>query len=180
MADQFLEIDPDIEEPPSLTFVREYWWRKRGSRDMPSRREILPSDMKPYLPYVVLADVIDKGRDFRYRLIGSRLQDFFAGNPTGQLMSENLAPFGKETIEKTIQGYASAIHRRAPIRLRGSGSFFKQGAKLFDAMLTPLSDDGREANMIFGTFVFVWEKPEIFRPRADDEDEAPLEQALRA
>jgi hypothetical protein len=180
MADQTLEIDPAVEEPPSLTFVRDYWRRKRGARAMPSRADIVPSELKPCLSYILLADVVGKGKDFRYRLIGSRLQDFFAGNPTGRLMSETLAPFGRETIDMTIRGYAIAVERRAPTRLRGSGSFFAQGAKLFDAMLTPLSDDGRDANMIFGTFVFVWEKPSIFADRAGDNDEAPLERALRA
>jgi hypothetical protein len=156
MAKPDIELDPAIEEPAVLAFVRDYWWRQRGDLAMPRRKDISPSDMKPHLPHILLADVIDGGRDFRYRLVGVELQRFFAGNPTGKLMSQALAGFGVDTVEATLQMYRAAIQRAAPLRVRGSGAYFAQRAKLVDALLTPLSNDGVHANMIFGTFTFVW------------------------
>jgi len=173
------DIDPKAPEPPLLAFVRDYWQATRGKRDMPSRRDVVPSDMKAHLPHILLADVVDHGKDFRYRLVGSQLQVYFAGNPTGVLMSETLAAFGGETVKQTLRVYRTVVNRRAPVRVRGAGSYYAQGPKLFDALLAPLSDDGVEPGMILGTFVFEWDRHlEFTRPRADDHDEAALELAL--
>ncbi len=72
-------------------------------------------------------------------------------------MSESLAPFGAQTAMRTIQTYATVITRRAPLRIRGTGALFAQDAKQFDALVAPLSDDGRTVNMILGTFLFEWD-----------------------
>jgi hypothetical protein len=173
------EWDPDIEEPALLAFVRAYWQRRRKEAAMPRRGDIAPAELKRYLPSILLADVVDGGRDFRYRLVGSDLQRHFAGNPTGKLMSEALVPFGPETVARTVDAYRQVIERRAPLRIRGDGALFSQSAKLFDALLTPLSDDGRTINMILGTFAFVWD----FRVAANvpgvvEPDEKALEAAL--
>lgn len=157
MATLDVEYDPDREEPALLTFVRGYWQRQRGAAAMPRRQDISPSQMRAHLPHILLADVVGGGEDFRYRLIGSDLQRYFKGNPTGRLMSEALQPFGNDTMTRTIQTYAGAVARRAPLRIRGSGALYAQSAKLFDALLCPLSDDGRTPNMILGTFEFVWD-----------------------
>ncbi len=173
-----IEIDPAVAEPPALAFVRDYWTRRRGARAMPGRGDINPSDMKPYLPHILLADVIGNGDDFRYRVVGSRLQDYFAANPTGLLMSAALAPFGADTVNQTLGAYRMAVARKGPLRIRGTGAYFAQGSKTFDALLAPLSDDGADVNMIFGSFAFTWDREfaDADRSRAT---EAELQQALR-
>jgi hypothetical protein len=177
MAEASVEIDPVGKEPELLTFVRDYWDRLRGARAMPGRMDIVPWDMKAHLPHVLLADVIGGGTDFRYRLVGSQLHRYFAGNPTGKLMSETLSGFGKETVDRTIHTYATVATRKSPMRIRGAGTLFAQGPKLFDAMLTPLSDDGVTVNMIFGAFVFMWDKGFEFA-RGSDLEERELERVL--
>jgi len=179
MTDSDIEFDPAVREPSQLAFVREYWRTQRGAASMPRRRDIAPADMKAYLPHVLLADVLRSGEDFRYRVVGSQLQRYFAGNPTGMLMSDALMAFGAESVSRTIQVYRTVIERRAPLRIRGAGSIYSQNAKMFDALLTPLSDDGENANMVLGTFVFEWdfartrERNKIVEP-----DEAALAKAL--
>ena len=61
-----------------------------------------------------------------------------------------------------------------PLRIRGSGDWFSQGAKTFEAILAPLADDGARVNMIFGAFVFDWDMAR----RAPYE--SPLASALKA
>lgn len=171
MAKDDVRIDPVTAEPELLAFVRDYWQRRRGQRAMPGRLDILPFDMKPHLPSILLADVVDGGRDFRYRLVGSHLQRYFDGNPTGKLMSESLGVFGPDTVNRTLDVYRGVVARRAPLRASGAGAFFAQEPKHFDALLTPLSDDGATVNMIFGTFQFVWRKvSEPFRPGPDESE----------
>lgn len=181
MTEADVEYDPDIEEPQLLAFVRSYWQTQRGAAEMPRRQDIAPSAMKSRLPHILLADVVNRGEDFRYRLVGSELQRYFKGNPTGRLMSEALVPFGPQTVQHTIDTYAAAVARRAPLRVRGTGALYGQNAKQFDALLAPLSDDKGVANMVLGTFLFEWD----FRAASPlagmiEPDEAALARALHA
>ena len=130
---------------------------------MPARADISPAQIKPYLPHILLADVVDEGSDFRYRLVGTSLQPFFLTEPSGKLMSETIAPFGEDTLKATLDAYRGVVGHRAPMRLTGSGSWFGQDPKQFDAFLAPLSDDDATVNMILGTFVFVWDQDHQFR-----------------
>jgi hypothetical protein len=59
------------------------------------------------------------------------------------------------------------MERRAPMRLTGSGSWYGQNPKYFDALLAPMSDDGEAVNMILGTFIFVWDREHQFRVPLD-------------
>ena len=162
-----VEIDRTTDWPRALSVVRDYWLDKRGSRAMPSRSNISPAQLKAALPYILLADVIEGGVDFRYRVVGTSLREFFFSEPSGKLMSEALAAFGEATVSATIQSYRNTVERRAPMRLTGSGSLYGQEPKHFDALLAPLSEDGERVNMILGTFVFVWDHEHKFRPPLD-------------
>jgi hypothetical protein len=177
MGGPSVEINPSVPEPDLLTFIRNYWDKQRGPRAMPSRMDIMPWDMKAHVPHVLLADVIDGGKDFRYRLVGTQLQNYFSGNPTGKLMSEALASFGPDAIQRTILTYAKVAADKKPMRIRGAGAIYAQSAKFFDALLTPLSDDGKNVNIIFGAFVFEWDRKAEFR-RGRDVDERELERLL--
>ena len=163
-ASSQLELDRQDEWPSVLAFVRDYWEAKRGSRAMPARNDISPAQLKTQLPHILLADVVDDGADFRYRLVGTNLREFFRAEPSGKLMSETLATFGAATLSGTLEAYGMALARRAPVRLTGGGSWFGQNTKLFDAYLAPLSDDGRTPNMVLGSFVFEWDRDQQFQP----------------
>ena len=162
-----VEIDRTTDWPDVLSSVRDYWQEKRAGRSMPSRGDISPAQIRTQLPHILLADVIEGGKDFRYRLVGDRLVQFFHSDPTGKLMTEVIAPFGDETTRATLASYRRVVERRAPVRLTGSGSFFGQDPKHFDAFLAPLSNDGATVNMILGTFVFIWDPAHPFRPPSD-------------
>jgi len=178
VTDQDVEFDPADEEPQLLGFVRTYWENRRGSSAMPRRSDIVPSDMRAHLRHILIADVVEGGRDFRYRLVGTELQRYFAGNPTGKLMSEALAAFGTSTVSRTIATYRTVVERRAPLRIRGSGALYNQSAKTFDALLAPLSDDGEMPNMVFGTFLFEWNLDATLPKMGREPDLAALTRAL--
>ncbi len=161
-----VEIDRSADWPNVLSFVRDYWLAKRGARSMPSRSDISPAQLKSQLPHILLADVIDGGLDFRYRLVGTELRRFFFAEPSGKLMSEALTPFGQATVEATLATYRSVMDRRVPVRITGAGAAFGQEPKLFDAYLAPLSGDAATVNMILGTFIFEWDHEHQFRAPA--------------
>src|ERR1700744_5611987 len=93
-----VEIDRPDDWPAVLAFVRDYWQAKRGARVMPGRNDISPAQLKVQLPQILLAHVVDGGDDFRYRLVGTRLLQFFQDEPSGRLMSEVLSSFGKDAV----------------------------------------------------------------------------------
>jgi hypothetical protein len=152
-----IEFQPPTDEPALLAEVRSYWMRKRRDHGFPGRKDIAPADIKKWLPQILLAEPVNGGEDFRYRLAGSKLREWFPSEPTGKLMSDVLAPFGARTVEKTIEVYGSVLTLREPLRIRGDGAWYGRPARYFEALLTPLSDDGGTINMIFGTFDFLWD-----------------------
>jgi len=158
-----VDFNPGIPEPPLLAALSRYWSAKRGDRPMPGRFDIVPGEIRYQLTHVLLADVVEGGADFRYRLVGSGLHRSFPQVPTGKLMSEALAPFGEATVTGTIAAYRQVVTSRTPSRLRGAGALYGQDPKYFDAILLPLSDDGETVNMIFGGFFFDWDRDGAYR-----------------
>jgi hypothetical protein len=170
---QSVEIDRSADWPNTLSFVRDYWLTRRGGRSMPRRSDISPAQLKAQLPHILLADVIDGGADFRYRLVGTELLRFFYAEPSGKQISKVLAPFGEATVEGTLASYRGVMERRAPVRITGAGAWYGQEPKLFDAYLAPLSDDDVTINMILGTFVFEWDREHQFRQPLDPRQGGP-------
>lgn len=154
-ADVIVEISPVSLDHAVLRDVKAYWDARRGTRRMPERGDIRPADIKLLLPQVLLADVLDE--DFRYRVVGSRLQPYFPVEATGKLFRVALAPFGDATIAATLSAYRTVVDMRAPLRVKGPGHHFAQESKFFEAILLPLGDDDR-VTMVFGAFEFDWER----------------------
>src|SRR3546814_17700910 len=81
----------DVIVEPELREIYHYWSGKRGGRCYPTRADIRPEEIKRLLPFVLLLDVLDEGRHFRFRLVGP---DAASGiDPTGKLLHE-AAPGG--------------------------------------------------------------------------------------
>jgi hypothetical protein len=141
-----------------LAAIHSYWESKLRGRRMPSRADIVPAELKAQLPHILLADVLEDGRDFRYRVLGTRLTRYFPESATGRTFTDALAPFGAATVAGTISVYRSIVREREPILIKGPGEYYHQDAKTFEAVLMPLSDDDLHVTMIFGTFEFELKK----------------------
>jgi hypothetical protein len=76
--DLTIEFDPVCFTRVGLGAVQSYWDSKRRGRSMPSRADIRPDELRDWLSQLMLVDVIDGGRDFRYRLLGTKLTTFFS------------------------------------------------------------------------------------------------------
>lgn len=74
--------------PPALREGLAYWDRARGARSMPARAEIEPRAIVRILPNLMLLDVLREPLDFRYRLVGTRIDHYAADRYTGKRMSE--------------------------------------------------------------------------------------------
>jgi hypothetical protein len=75
--------------PDEIQALYRYWDGKRGTRLMPSRADLDPAEMVPYLPSILLVDVVADDRLYVYRLVGTREVRMRGKDPTGQAVMEH-------------------------------------------------------------------------------------------
>ena len=150
----YSEIDPKNLTHPTLAFLRSYWDEKRGARLMPSRKEIRPSDLRSHLGYVLMIEAIDDCADFRYRLIGTLVTQYFLTDATGKTVSESFAHHGTAAVKGVTALLRKTARDCIPMRSYGDANWLQQGLESFEAIYLPLSDDGKTCNMILHAFVF--------------------------
>ena len=90
----------------------EYWKSKRAGTTLPGRAAISPHEMRPWLGNLLLMDVVEEGRDFRYRLHGTQLVQLFGADLTGRLVSalgvpdvDRLLAEGRRVVESRDAHY---------------------------------------------------------------------------
>ncbi|HEV2550045.1 MAG TPA: PAS domain-containing protein [Stellaceae bacterium] len=108
-----MEWDPSLERdaPEPIRFLLAYWTELAAGRAMPLTTEIDALALRPALGYIALLDVVDGGRDFRYRLYGTILAAVAGFDMTGRLTSEHKA-------SPHITHFYMASHRAALTRGR--------------------------------------------------------------
>ncbi len=137
---------------PVNLFGFDYWKRQRGSRSMPSRRDIDPAEITKILPHVFLLDVQQSPLDFRYRLIGTKMDEHMTQRYTGQWMSEipHQAP-----PSRIWANCRRVVVERLP--LSGDTPYVGRNKEFLttEDLIMPLSDDGETVDMLFVTVGFV-------------------------
>ncbi len=102
---------PGRDTPEPIRFLLAYWTDLAAGRAMPGMGEIDALSLRPALGYIALLDVVDGGRDFRYRLYGTILAAVAGFDMTGRLTSEHKA-------SPHITHFYMASHRAAVTRGR--------------------------------------------------------------
>ncbi|WP_341705282.1 PAS domain-containing protein [Ferrovibrio sp.] len=77
----------DCPEQP-LAHALSHWLAIRGDADLPPVSAVSPFDLRPALGFILLIDVIDDGRDGRFRLYGTKVAEMYGEDMTGRLVSE--------------------------------------------------------------------------------------------
>lgn len=131
-----------------LVGVLDAWKRMSDGRMAPKREEITPSLLRAALPWIWMIDVIDGGKDFRFRIAGERIIQFMGRRYAGELLSENLDnPFFQRMrgilIECTNHKKPVAV---GPIRSNLKGKEFFE----MEIVVMPLSEDGQHVTTLFG------------------------------
>lgn len=128
-----------------------YWRSKLAGRRMPSRKDIEPTEVPHLLANMVLVDVSHDPLDFKYRLIGTAIVDRIAFDYTGKRFAEleHQQPGSKvwETAVRVCSDQAPLISN---IPYVGPDQWVRGYRDLY----LPLSDDGRQVNMIMGVVEF--------------------------
>ena len=130
---------------PKAVALYHYWNSRRGNRAMPSRLDIDPLEMRPWLSRITLADVGADGQHFTYRLVGTQLVDLLGVDPTGRLVE---TAWPGEIAEHVVDGYRQVVETHKPIFCQQINAWLDDQKPTAWAMRLPLSSDGEEVDMI--------------------------------
>lgn len=142
----------ELNDPDLIQFY-DYWASLRGGRPMPSRKDIDPLHIPPaYLPNLMLIEVLQDPRRYKYRLIGTHVVTASGEDRTGRIF-ENVGFFTIHPV--VIQEYDRVIDTGRPLHSLEPFTNFISGATYdVDRLLLPLSSDGRLVDMIVVFFHF--------------------------
>jgi PAS domain len=133
---------------PELRELYAFWQSRRSLTHLPARADIELEDLDDLLSLVMLVEVLEEGRFFRFELIGS---DLTVGvNPVGKLQHEEL-PDG------IYRDHITALFRRGAA---GPGALYSrsaysyadvEGPRAISRLFLPLASDGTTIdNMLIG------------------------------
>lgn len=123
--------------------LRDYWDSKRLGRAVPVRADIDPAEIKPLLPYLLIADLFTDPLRVRFRLAGTQVCEAFGFNIAGRWLEDlDLSA----DAEFWLGQYQRLIAVPAPIYGRTTGT--RAGVEMFrsDWAMFPLSSDGQRVD----------------------------------
>jgi len=147
------ETNPASAKRPELQFLLDYWQAKRGDRAMPSRADISIRELKAQLCWICLLDVLPGADDFRYRLIGTRIVQYFRSDTTGKTVSEAFAAV-PEAGAMMLGMLRNVARDRQVVRSFGNLAWMGNDFQDFESLFLPFSDDGTSVTMIMNPFVY--------------------------
>jgi len=126
-----------------------FWDAKRAGRAMPARRDIDPVEMKPWLARLMLIEVVEGGRDFRYRLVGSDVAQRLGFEATGKLQSE--LPAAPEILAQFQAEHRAVVESGRPgFAVHAYVSPVSDRWIKFERLLLPLGEAGGGVTMLLG------------------------------
>jgi hypothetical protein len=135
-------ICPDDLRQPSTRDAYAAWLGARGERRMPSRADMSPRVMRKFLNYVALVELVDGGRDFRFRVVGDGIATKQKLPLIGKTLAEvdrmvpDFGTFLRNLYSRTIEQRGALAYRGTYVRTADRHPF------TYEAVILPLGDDG--------------------------------------
>jgi hypothetical protein len=125
---------------PVLGDALAYWKTIRGEGRFPRRDAMEPERIVALWPYILMADVIDGGSDYYFRLFGQRLVDTY-GEQTGRtLMTASIPEVVRDRCKQILD---HCLVQAAPTYAYWPESASERRAFVdIEALCLPLSSDG--------------------------------------
>lgn len=120
---------------------------------MPSRAMLDPIDIPSLLQYIVLTDVIDGGKRYRYRLVGTDFVRNFGYDPTGKYLDEAIEDPGFMDYIHSICCEILETKRPSYFEIDFSAVDPTRYRKI-ERLILPLSSDGNSVDMLIGAHIF--------------------------
>lgn len=149
------ETTPFESADPRLHQLYAYWRKKRGSRAMPARPDIEPTELVPLLPHLMMIDV-EQGPRFRYRLFGTAVSEAFGSDPTGKYIDEVMVGPYKAFL---LGLYNDLIVSKKPVYSTSIYGGKREGQLWTQRLMLPLSSDGSAVDKVIAIQVFIHGSP---------------------
>jgi hypothetical protein len=148
------EFPPEAHDPRFRAFY-DYWRSKAPPGRLPGRQHIDPLEMKLFLPYILLFDVVRQGGRYRfsYRLIGTHVVELHGFSPIGDFVEDYANPvhysrvFYPEMVEIIERHRPHFAVRKTPVNHENFSSYHR--------LKLPLAADGETVDMILGLHIGV-------------------------
>jgi hypothetical protein len=145
--------DPDYlaRNHPKLRFLHDYWLSKRRELGrLPGRADIDPVEVFELLPYIVLWDVIDGGKDLRIRLAGSHFEEAHERAMRGFRMSEWIRSRQDAAVWERLR---TVIQGRQPDFRHTELPFLRRPYIVCDRVMLPLASDGVTVDVVLSAYI---------------------------
>jgi hypothetical protein len=132
--------------PASVRAMHAYWESKLRGRRMPSRADLDPAEIVPFLPNILLVDVVSHDPlSLVYRVVGTREVEARGMDPTNRSVAD---AFYCRSLDVALANYRLAIELKAPVFDNGPQK--SPYARLSDhgSIFLPLSEDDETVNKI--------------------------------
>jgi hypothetical protein len=148
-------VEP-LEEPISevLWDLHWYWCSKRDQAFAPPWSAISVAEMKPWLSYLALVDVVGDEPRFRVRLFGAALVEAYGEEISGRFMDDCDLNYITEQMQEQM---LKVVCNGAPNVIHARFTKIEDGRYLdYERIALPLSDDGEHVNMILCGYKIYW------------------------
>lgn len=137
-------------EHPVLEALYRFWSGKKSALGaLPSRKDISPSEIKKLLPHIAIADVIDGGADFCFRVCGTMITEGAGVELTGKSWSsfegtDRIIARSRQLVETAEPYYAT--NQRA--------HWAPKDFQHYSVLALPLARDGKTVDMVLYGLVY--------------------------
>src|SRR6516162_9872747 len=102
-----------------------------------------------------MVDVIPpRYEEFRYRLVGTLVNQYFLAAATGKTIREAFAAYPPHVANAVTAVHRKSARDKVVVRSRGAPGWIRGGYEAFDALYLPLSDDRETCNVLLAAFTF--------------------------
>jgi hypothetical protein len=126
------------------------WQNARKDRLAPKRRDLTLSMVRKLSAWVWVAEILDGGRDYRFRLTGDGIVRFFDRNVTGFRLSQ----FADGLFVRNLRlAFDTCLHARQPVVFGpvATGYVDKDFWEM-ETLVLPLSETGEGISALMGAF----------------------------
>ena len=149
-------------ENQKLADAAAMWHEKARDVALPPRNEFSARALKPYLPNVVVADIVEEGdrRRFRFRLMGTAIAELL-GDHTGKFLDEAIVSPYRERWSALLDAANKAA---CPLRIHGRLEYQQQNYIAMELMLAPLGPDPGRAGAVLVIAYANYSARHVFEP----------------
>ena len=146
---------------PKIQWAYDFWLARKGDRELPSRADFMPEDMRPILGCTMLLTVSYKPLVLRYTICGTDIVEHYGTDLTGKL-ADDLEP--KAFADLIMELYRDLIAKRRPMIHKVTFETLDRLSE-FERLMLPLATDGGQIDQILTISEY---QKTFFQELADD------------